>query len=78
MLKAIRERLMRMKLPLPFGLFEHVPDDPFYQPRRPLWLPREMAIPPLLDESFPKAIESDGDRYASPPMTTSGGKATAP
>jgi radical SAM superfamily enzyme YgiQ (UPF0313 family) len=55
MLKAIRERLMRMKLPLPFGLFEHVPDDPFYQPRRPLWLPREMATPPRLDESFLKA-----------------------
>jgi radical SAM superfamily enzyme YgiQ (UPF0313 family) len=25
-----------------------VPDDPFYQPRRPLWLPREMANPPTL------------------------------
>lgn len=25
-----------------------VPDDPFYQPRRPLWLPPAMAVPPRL------------------------------
>jgi radical SAM superfamily enzyme YgiQ (UPF0313 family) len=31
--------------------FEKVPDDPFYQPRRPLWLPPEMITPPALDES---------------------------
>jgi radical SAM superfamily enzyme YgiQ (UPF0313 family) len=29
--------------------FDSVPDDPFYLPRRPLWLPREMAEPPHLD-----------------------------
>lgn len=29
-------------------LFETVPDDPFYAPRRPLWLPAEMATPPPL------------------------------
>src|SRR5687767_15586568 len=23
-----------------------VPDDPFYAPRKPLWLPREMVVPP--------------------------------
>jgi radical SAM superfamily enzyme YgiQ (UPF0313 family) len=44
-----------MKLSLPFALFESVPDDPFYQPRQPLWVPREMATPPLLAERFPKA-----------------------
>jgi radical SAM superfamily enzyme YgiQ (UPF0313 family) len=31
--------------------FESVPNDPFYQPRRPLWLPREMSEPPPLKES---------------------------
>lgn len=30
------------------GLFESVPDDPFYAPRRPLWLPAEMTAPPPL------------------------------
>jgi hypothetical protein len=28
--------------------FENVPDDPFYQPRKPLWLPREMSCAPEL------------------------------
>jgi radical SAM superfamily enzyme YgiQ (UPF0313 family) len=28
---------------------KNVPDDPFYQPRKPLWLPREMATPPSLE-----------------------------
>jgi radical SAM superfamily enzyme YgiQ (UPF0313 family) len=32
-----------------FGLLEDLPDDPFYQPRKPLWLPREMSTPPALD-----------------------------
>jgi radical SAM superfamily enzyme YgiQ (UPF0313 family) len=32
-------------------LFERVPDDPFYQPRAPLWLPREMARPPALERA---------------------------
>ena len=32
------------------GLFERVPDDPFYQPRRPLWLPREMTTAPVLEK----------------------------
>ncbi len=27
---------------------ENVPDDPFYQPRKPLWLPREMSAAPVL------------------------------
>ena len=29
-------------------LIATVPDDPFYQPRKPLWLPPEMASPPAL------------------------------
>lgn len=29
-------------------LFESVPDDPFYQPRKPLWLPCEMSAAPAL------------------------------
>src|ERR1043166_3640393 len=33
---------------------EKVPNDPFYQPRRPLWLPREMSRPPLLPSRRPK------------------------
>jgi len=35
------------------GWFETVPDDPFYQPRKPLWLAPEMATPPRLDERLP-------------------------
>jgi radical SAM superfamily enzyme YgiQ (UPF0313 family) len=35
------------------ALFHDVPDDPFYQPRKPLWLPPEMATPPRLDERLP-------------------------
>lgn len=41
------ERLKRFP-----GWFETVPNDPFYQPRKPLWLPHEMASPPPLDERF--------------------------
>jgi hypothetical protein len=26
-----------------------VPDDLFYQPRAPLWLPDEIAMPPMFD-----------------------------
>ena len=37
-----------MNIPLLSGLLERVPDDPFYQPRRPLWLPHEMRVPPSL------------------------------
>jgi radical SAM superfamily enzyme YgiQ (UPF0313 family) len=37
-----------MNIPLLSGLLECVPDDPFYQPRKPLWLPREMRVPPAL------------------------------
>ena len=29
-------------------LLENVPSDPFYQPRKPLWLPREMSDAPVL------------------------------
>jgi radical SAM superfamily enzyme YgiQ (UPF0313 family) len=39
-----------MKRNLLSTLFEPVPDDPFYQPRKPLWLPRGMSTPPALDE----------------------------
>ena len=38
-----------MNAPILSKLFESVPDDPFYQPRKPLWLPREMAAPPTLE-----------------------------
>jgi radical SAM superfamily enzyme YgiQ (UPF0313 family) len=38
-----------MNIPLLSGLFERLPNDPFYQPRKPLWLPREMATPPFLE-----------------------------
>ncbi len=31
--------------------FERVPDDPFYQPRRPLWLPPDMIEPPAWPRS---------------------------
>ena len=31
------------------ALLEAVPDDPFYQPRRPLWLPPEMTMAPALE-----------------------------
>jgi radical SAM superfamily enzyme YgiQ (UPF0313 family) len=34
-------------------LLKHVPDDPFYQPRKPLWLPREMSSPPELPAPKP-------------------------
>ena len=30
------------------ALLENVPDDPFYKPRKPLWLPREMSCAPEL------------------------------
>jgi radical SAM superfamily enzyme YgiQ (UPF0313 family) len=35
------------------GMFDSVPDDPFYHPRKPLWLPAEMAAAPRLDEHLP-------------------------
>ena len=35
------------------SFFENVPDDPFYQPRKPLWLPREMSSPALLPSPKP-------------------------
>jgi hypothetical protein len=28
--------------------FDHVSEDPFYTPRKPLWLPREMSCAPPL------------------------------
>lgn len=31
--------------------FAGVPNDPFYQPRKPLWLPEEMVTPPKLDDA---------------------------
>src|ERR1035437_7398084 len=42
--------------------FENVPDDPFYEPRKPLWLPSEMAVAPPLEEHLPKG--SVERRYA--------------
>ena len=43
-------------------LIKAVPDYPFYQPRKPLWMPREMAVAPQLDERLPGgAVEP---RYA--------------
>ena len=44
-----------MKRTLPSGWFDGVPDDPFYEPRPPLWLPREMAQAPRLNEHPPRA-----------------------
>ena len=39
------------------GWFRKTPDNPFYQPRNPLWLPKEMTTPPDLDGSkTPRAI----------------------
>ncbi len=35
-------------------LFENVPDDPFYHPRKPLWLPREMSEAPILPPPPPR------------------------
>lgn len=34
-------------------LLERVPDDPFYTPRRPLWLPGALAVAPALDTRTP-------------------------
>ena len=40
--------------PNPFaGLVEAVPADPFYQPRKPLWLPAGMSTPPPLNGGAP-------------------------
>jgi radical SAM superfamily enzyme YgiQ (UPF0313 family) len=39
-----------MNVPLLSELFESVPDDPFYQPRKALWLPPEMAAAPALEK----------------------------
>ncbi len=44
-----------MKLTLPFGPFKGVPDNPFYRPRQPLRLPRQMATPPPLNGCLPQA-----------------------
>ncbi len=35
-------------------LLDNVPEDPFYQPRKPLWLPREMSQPPVLPFTPPQ------------------------
>ena len=40
-----------MRIPVVSSLFEWVPDDPFYQPRRPLWLPADMIEPPAWPRS---------------------------
>src|SRR5215472_3304198 len=36
------------------AFFENVPDDPFYGPRKPLWLPREMSMAPELPPAGPR------------------------
>jgi radical SAM superfamily enzyme YgiQ (UPF0313 family) len=51
-----------MKIPLLSDLLEVVPEDPFYQPRKPLLLPREMALAPPLE---PHAVSARRDhRFA--------------
>ena len=40
-----------MAISRPFGFFDPVPDDPFYGPRKPLWMPRAMACAPVLDSA---------------------------
>jgi len=39
--------------------FANVPNDPFYQPRKPLWLPEEMVSPPRLAGS---AVSTEVER----------------
>ena len=39
---------------------EIIPDDPFYQPRRPLWLPPEMATAPTLPPPGPRRRPQPG------------------
>jgi len=34
-------------------LLDDVPDDPFYEPRKPLWLPPEMSVAPVLPPAGP-------------------------
>ena len=42
--------------------FAPVPDDPFYEPRKPLWMPAEMSSPPTLDAN--PAIRGFESRFA--------------
>jgi len=37
--------------------FESVPSDPFYGPRKPLWLSKELVTPPSLNDSVSGSIE---------------------
>lgn len=47
-----------MKSIRPSKWFASVPSDPFYQPRKPLWLPHEMVSPPvLLSEASNRPVE---------------------
>ncbi|HXJ57926.1 MAG TPA: radical SAM protein [Verrucomicrobiae bacterium] len=39
------------------SLFGLVPDNPFYAPRKPLWLPPEMRTPPALTEKDARQLE---------------------
>ena len=43
-----------MKSLLPTTWFEAIPDNPFYQPRKPLWLPHEMTTAPVLNVDSPR------------------------
>jgi radical SAM superfamily enzyme YgiQ (UPF0313 family) len=45
-----------MKLPFALSWFDDVPNDPFFQPRKPLWLPDQMITPPQLDEHYAAAM----------------------
>ncbi len=40
-----------MRIPILSRVFGSVPDDPFYQPRRPLWMPPDMIEPPVWPRS---------------------------
>ena len=43
-----------MKSFRPANWLDSVPDDPFYQPRKPLWLPRDMTTAPTLRADAPR------------------------
>ena len=42
-----------MRIPLVSTLFESVPENPFYQPRRPRWRPSGLSTPPALSQDAP-------------------------
>ena len=46
-----------MKIPFLSDRLGTVPEDPFYSPRKPLWLPKEFITPPSLNNVTPGGIE---------------------